>query len=101
MNRQEKDDNGSEARRASGSDEGQPVRSSRAPLVVSLILIGAIVLGLGYSLTRRDQEPMGIAGPALVPLASTPSAGTPAASAAPADSAARAPRDGFVESLTN
>jgi len=101
MNRQEKDRFGSSRFGATGSDGSRPEGPSGAPLVIAFILIGAIVLGLGYSLLRRNQEPKGIAGPALAPMASTPSAQAHPGSAAPADSAASKPRSGFVETLTN
>ena len=57
-------------------------RTTGAPLIIAVILIAAIVLGLGYSVFKRSHEPTGLPVPAATSMEPAPS-GT----GAPADSA--------------
>jgi hypothetical protein len=86
MTRQRKD-RSSKPRKAPAARgvEAPPVeRTTGAPLIIAIILIAAIVLGLGYSVFKRSHEPTGIALPAAAPMDSTLApAGAPADSAQP------------------
>lgn len=87
MPRQGQGSNGKSRNPVTRVSETSPGSSTGAPLIVAVILIAAIVLGLGYSLFRRNRQPTGIALPAATLMEPMPAGAGAAGSAAPADSA--------------